>query len=89
MDQFIRPGVSFASVLRKARTVKKPTVSKSHPEDQLTREMSESVKSNPKRRLSGDNQDCFPSSKSNRYEILTDEIDTESIECNDLSNTNA
>ena len=85
LSQFIRPGVSFASVIQKTRTVPKPTMTKSSPiGDQLAKKGSSSSKSNPKRRLSGDDRDSSPSPKANRYETLTDEMDADSNEHNDI-----
>ena len=88
LSRFIHLGVSFASVLQKARTVPKPTVTKSSPVgDQLAKTESSSSKSNPKRRLSGDDKHSSPSSKANRYETLTDSNDHNDIFYDVVSDT--
>ena len=88
LDQFIRPGVSFASVLQKAKRASNANMRKSTPKRQSSPEMNPPTKSDvtaslkSKRKLSDDDQDVSPSSKSNRFENLIDEMDSESIDCN-------
>ena len=83
LSQCIRPGVTFASV-----TKAKPIVNDIIP-NFLNNQKSPSVPKrippvNPaKRRLSREEQDDSPISKSNRFEILTDELDCVGVESSD------
>ena len=84
LSQFIRPGVTFASVLQRARKSSKPDVGKSTPkENQFVPKTIPPTKPNPKRRLSGEDEDNSPSFKSNRFELLEDQMDAKSVEGND------
>ena len=88
LSQFIHPGVSFASVIQKTKKTSKTTGTKSTSKGQSASVKNNSTKPdatlslNPKRKLSGDDEDVSPSSKSNRFESLIDEMDAELVKCN-------
>ena len=89
MTQFIRPGVSFASILSKSRKASTPEKSNSSPVDQNYVSLGSAASiAKSKRRRSIEEQDASPSCKSNRFEVLVDEVDcdvldTESMKLDD------
>ena len=77
MTQFIRPGVSFASIINKTRKAPTPEKSSSSPveHDSLPLRNPTPIPK-PKRRRSIEEQDTSPCSKSNRFEALVDEMES-------------
>ena len=72
LSQYIRPGVSFASVMDKSRSA---IVPKSIPLQVNKKAPTKTVESNNKRQLSDNEEDDSPLSKSNRFDALNDEMD--------------
>ena len=78
MTQFIRPGVSYASVINKTRKTPMPEkLVSSHVAQNDASLKDTSSTTNTKRRRSIEEQDISPYCKSNRFESLIDEV-----ECN-------
>ena len=76
MTRFIRPGVSYASVINKTRKVSMPENTNSSPITQNNAALKDKTPvSHTKRRRSVEEQDSSPSCKSNRFEVLIDEVE--------------
>ena len=84
MTHFIRPGVSFASVIDKGRRISVPAKSESSHlvENNASLKNKTSISDtnkisipNAKRRRSFEEQDSLPFCKSNRFDVLSDEME--------------
>ena len=76
LSQCIRPGTTFASVIKKSMSGIKPNKPDNIESSKKTPVVPQKiVVTSTKRRLSNEDQDNSPLSKSNRYEILNDELD--------------
>ena len=85
LAQFIRPGVTFASVTRKPKTVLKEDKPSSSSGNENAHRNTTVLRQHQKRRLSDDGQYDSPSSKSNKFEVLNDEMDSDLLKFHDRS----
>ena len=76
LSRCIRPGTTYASVMKKSMSGIKPNKPDNLEDNKKTPVVPQkTVITSAKRRLSNEEQDNSPLSKSNRYEILIDELD--------------
>ena len=82
LSQYIRPGTTFASVVDKANKAQKTNSQKNNNSNSSPSSNTASLdknSTNTKRRRSIEEHDTSPSCKSNRFDVLIDEVD-----CDDL-----
>ena len=88
LKKFIRTGESFSSVVQRAKKVSRPVNQTPYKSTNNNQNVVKKVivsKSYSKRTHSDDEEDQSPASKSNRFEILEDEMDSEILEFHDCS----
>ena len=76
LSQCIRPGITFASILKKSTSIIKPNKPNNPVETKKSPSVSRKMEvTSAKRKLSREEQEISPLSKSNRFDILSDELD--------------